>query len=222
MNEKSSDQSTVEQFLIAEQANISQEFRRLRDEGIRRLSFFITLTSGILGGLLLLVDGSRLTNQAIHWVWIIALTALSFLGWETFRYLIFRDIGTDFNMRAMARIRRYFVDLCPSIKDYILWNTSDEPSHYVDISSTPSTIATISSIMSFLIAFDVGLIVNLFPTTTELAAAIGFLGFVVSVITLRLYAKRLYKSAVERARESISFYPIREDQLDSNNEKDEV
>ena len=43
-----------EEFLLIELSEMYQEFRRLRDEGVRRLNFYITLVSGFLGALLIL------------------------------------------------------------------------------------------------------------------------------------------------------------------------
>ena len=56
---KKNEQSAIE-FLIAEYNEISQETRRLRQEGIVRLNFFIAITSSILAVLVFLSQSGAL------------------------------------------------------------------------------------------------------------------------------------------------------------------
>lgn len=200
-----------EEFLLIELSEIYQEFRRLRDEGVRRLNFYITLVSGFLGALLILMQFSAISGQTLHLVSIVALGLLFLLGWDTFRYLISRDIGSDFNMRAMARIRHYFVRLDPKLEDYVLWDTNDNPSFYVDRKLLPMTVTTMSILMGLLVALAVGAMTDLLAAHIILTITAGLVAFILVFGVLLLYARWRYKRAHQVARRLVKFPALEED-----------
>jgi hypothetical protein len=199
----------LEDFLIAEYSEVFQEFRRLRTEGISRLNFFVTLSTGILGGIIVLLQVSSLTALALQLITVIALSLLLLLGWDVFRYLISRDISSDFNMRAMGRIRRFFVDNNPMAVDYFLWNIDDLPAHYLGKGRPLSSI--ISTIVYFwgaLLALDVGALLSVFTNQVEVIFGVGFICFVASIPLLRSYAKKRLLGEYEKALASSKFRDI--------------
>ena len=100
----------LEEFLIAEFSQAFLELRRIRTEGITRLNFFVTLTTGVLGGIVFIIQLSSISPLARQLMAALGISLLVLLGWDVYRYLIFRDTSSDFNMRALGRIRRFFVD----------------------------------------------------------------------------------------------------------------
>src|SRR5438552_15486139 len=94
----------LEEFLIAEYSQAFLELRRIRTEGITRLNFFVTLTTGVLGGVVFIIQLSSISLLARQLMAALAISLLLLLGWDVYRYLIFRDTSSDFNMRALGRI----------------------------------------------------------------------------------------------------------------------
>jgi hypothetical protein len=192
-------------FMIAEYSEVFQEHRRLRDEGIKRLNFFVTLSTAVLGGLVLLSEISSFMQSAFRWIVLLSIFLLLILGWDVYRYLVSREISSDFNMRTMGRIRRFFIGDDPRIADYFLWNTHDEPSIYVKKRSLSSLITTISFFLSALLAFGVGVLLSFYLSRLEPVFGVGILVFVAGTLLLRTSAQKRIKSAGEQALASMKF-----------------
>ena len=90
------------EFLLAEFNQITEETRRLREDGLNRLNFFITLTSSVLAGLVLVSQINVMSAFNLQMVSIGALIFLILMGWSAFRFTISRDINTDLNIRQDA------------------------------------------------------------------------------------------------------------------------
>jgi hypothetical protein len=121
----------VVEFLMAEYDVISQDFSRLRNEGLNRLNFLITLTSGIIGGLVLLSQTTSASDTSIRLISMGSLILLLIVGLDTFRFAVQRGISTDRDVRALGRIRRYFVEQDPSLDNHLTWQTHDEPTRWI-------------------------------------------------------------------------------------------
>ncbi len=192
-------------FLIAEYSEIFQEYRRLRDEGIKRLDFFVTLTTAVLGGLVVLSEISTSIQPTLPWIAVLSIFLLLILGWDIYRYLVTRETSSDFNMRAMGRIHRFFIGNDPLIADYFMWKTDDEPSIYVRKKSLSSLITTMSFFLSALLAFGIGVLLSFFSSRWELVFGVGLLVFLTGAFLLRADAKKRIKKAGEEAYASRKF-----------------
>ena len=96
------------EFMLTIYNQITEETRRLRTEGLSRLNFFITITSSVLAGLIVLVQINTANPRNTQFFSVGALIFLILLGWNVFRFTVSRDISTDLNIRATGRINRYF------------------------------------------------------------------------------------------------------------------
>jgi hypothetical protein len=202
--EKRNQEQKAVEFLIAEYEQIFEEFRRVREEGINRLNFFITITSSILGGLLLISQISPGSTTFLQFVALGVLLFLLLIGWEVFRFAISRDVNTDFNLRAMARIRRFFVAQNPSIKKHLSWGDDDEPTAW--ITSNSSNIRRIvQAILSLLFSLTVGLVVDLLSNALVLSIVFGALAFSAAWLFLRAYSARKFNKASKIASQSVRF-----------------
>lgn len=189
-------------FLLEQFKQIDAERMRLRGEAVQRLNFFLTLTSAILGGLVLL--GSPNNSARTDYISLAALTFLSIIGWYTFHYIVSRDINTDSLLRANGRIRRYFVDRDESIQDYLIWQAHDEPTPY--ITKNNSTIRrTVQAVLSFLLAFTVSLLTSLSGRTAVVTVMVGIGAFLLLLVGLELYAAKLFRNAVKQAHLQVKF-----------------
>jgi hypothetical protein len=197
-------QDHVVELLMAEYDAMTQEFRRLRSEGLNRLNFFITLTSAVIGGLVLLNQAGPAPSRFIDFASIGSLTFLLLIGLDTFRFAISRDINTDLNLRAIGRIRRFFAHQSPSLEKHLTWQNHDEPTKWVT-SNTSGIRRTTQSILSLLFALLVGLIANLVTTDSRVLIAVGVVVFVVTLLGFRGYASWRYQKATESALKSVRF-----------------
>lgn len=200
----SEDQNSSAEFLLTEYNQITEETRRLRGEGLSRLNFFITITSTALAGLVVLGQSSTASDTTVQLVSVGALIFLTLLGWNAFRFIISRDISTDFNIRANGRIHRYFIERDPSISKYITWQDHDEPTSWI-ANNTSNLRSTSQSILSSLCALNAGIIANLIFTNLYWSIAIGIIFFLITLMVLNRYAKMRFKAAKEKAQKSIRF-----------------
>lgn len=202
------EQESVEQgtfaFLIAEYNEISQETRRLRQEGITRLNFFITITSSILAVLAFLSQNKAIDSIVFQAVAIGVLLLLFFVGLDTFRFTIRRDIHTDLNIRAVARIRRFFAIQNPNIQEHLTWQDHDEPTPWVT-NNNSNVRLTAQYILSFICALTTGLILNLTRVNVIVSIIIGVILLIASFIILESYATKQFKYASLEAKKSIKF-----------------
>lgn len=197
------EQSTVE-FLIAEYNEISQETRRLRHEGIARLNFFITITSSTLAVLAFLSQSQGMADLVFQGAAIGVLLLLFCIGWDTFRFTIRRDEHTDFNRRAIARIRLFFATQDPQIKPYLTWQYHDEPTHWVT-RNTSNVRLTAQYILSFICALISGLILNIIGVPPIITTVVGIGILVISFISAQSYAKKRFRIACQEAKASVRF-----------------
>lgn len=119
-------------FLLKELELMEAETKRLRAEGPARLQFLFTITSAVLGSLLVLAGLEGLTEQQILAAAIVASFMLLMFSLLTYEYLIGRDISSDRTVRATSRVRRYFLERAPELKQYISWQTEDGPTQWVE------------------------------------------------------------------------------------------
>lgn len=203
-----SDKENVEQgaveFLIAEYNEISQETRRLRQEGITRLNFFITITSSILAVLAFVSQNKTMAGIIFQFVASGVLLLLLFIGLDTFKFTIRRDINTDLNIRAVARIRRFFAIQNPKIQQYLTWQYHDEPTPWVT-DNTSNVRLTAQYILSFICALMAGLLFNLIGVKLTVSIVIGVVVLVASFLIFQDYATRQFKRASIEAKQSMKF-----------------
>jgi len=188
------------EFLLREFDNMEAERARVKSEAVQRLNFFLTITSGILGGIALF---GQYSNTKLEYLFFSALLFLSVIGWQTFDFMIGRDINVDRILRAIGRIRRYFADNDPAIISYLSWQTDDEPSSL--LSRNKSAVRrTTQSILAFLLALAIGFSVAFF-TASDITVIIisGIASFFVLVIALEFYATNKFKAAAKEAQSKV-------------------
>ena len=200
---KKNEQSAIE-FLIAEYNEISQETRRLRQEGIVRLNFFIAITSSILAVLVFLSQSKATTDAFFQISAIGVLSLLLLVGLNTFSFTIGRDISTDLNIRATGRIRRFFSQQNPEIQEYLTWRCHDEPTSWIT-NNTSGLRRIVQYILSSICALITVLLLNLVGTNLGISTVVGVAILIISFICFRGYAVRKFRQASISARKSVRF-----------------
>jgi hypothetical protein len=204
MLDKENSEKNAVVFLIAEYNEIAHETRRLRQEGITRLNFFITITSSFLAVLVFLSQSKATFGVSFQIAAIGVLLLLLLIGLDTFDHSIRRDIYTDFNVRAMARIRCFFATQNPEIKQYLTWQYHDEPTLWVTRNNS-NVRKTVQYIVSAVCALTIGLVVNLIGFNPVISTIIGGVMLVVSFIGFRGYASKRFRQANIDAEKSTRF-----------------
>lgn len=204
MSGNEGNERSATEFLIAEYNEISQDTRRLRQEGIVRLNFFITITSSILA-VLVFLSQSKLTTDAFFRVAAIGVLCLLLLvGLDTFSFTIGRDISTDLNVRATGRIRRFFSQQNPEIQNYLTWRCHDEPTTWIT-NNTSGVRRIVQYILSSICALITGLALNLVGANSAISIIFGIIVLISSFLGFRSYVMRRLKQASIAARKSVRF-----------------
>jgi len=200
------EEQKVIDFLLAEYNKLHDELNRLRDEGMKRLNFFITMTTSVLGGLVILGGWKVISVTQFHLIAIVALLFLLIVGWGVFRFSIYRDIDIDFQLRSIARIRRYFITLDPNMHRFLSEEKiDDEPTRYITGENVSSFRTTTHTIISLFFSAIAGLIVNIFMDNIITSIVTGLVGFILVFFAIDNYIKNMLKKALENAKNSIQF-----------------
>ncbi len=118
-------------FLLQEYSSIEADTQRLRQEGATRLNILIALVGASLAAAIAALTSGSLTHSAKEVIGYGLLAIVGIFSLLCYKYFIDREITTDGNFRALARIRRYFVDQQPLIVPYVAWGTHDNATHQV-------------------------------------------------------------------------------------------
>lgn len=192
------------EYLIAEFTEIFAEFRRVRNEGIKRLNFFITLISAIFAGLIFVFQLTTISLLHKKLIFISSFIFMMIIGFEFYRYLISRDISSDFNMRAMSKIRSYFISKDPNIHQYILWHKTDEPSFYLKRERLPSIISTMSLIISLMISCTFSMILSFKINDWYILLSLALIILIIFLFLSHKYAKNKFDNALLKINSELS------------------
>lgn len=195
--------SSIE-FLLAEFQEMNEQLRRQNDEGLHRLNFFIALTTSILASLVALTEFSSILPEIFQVVSIGALIFLLIIGLGMHQFMLKRGVRNDRNVRAINRIRRFFVDQNPRILPYLILPTHDEPTGWIT-NNRSSNRSTTQIIVALIFALLIGLVLNLTVSQWSITISAGVLGFIVGYQLLRIYANKQYKLAADEARREMRF-----------------
>ncbi len=177
---------------------MESEIKRLRAEGPARLQFLFSITSALLGSLLVLAGLKALDIELARRAAILTSFLLFSFSLVTYQYLIGRDISCDRNARATARIRRYFLERSPNLQRHISWQITDAPTQWLRVDNSGVRRMTIL-ISSGLAGLFGGLSFFELWRNVALSYAAGFLGGVLVVGSLRQWASRRFTTALTAA-----------------------
>jgi hypothetical protein len=192
-------------FMLAEYRVLQERFLSLRDEGLNRLNFFITLTSVITGGVLIFANNSNFSSQFVQILIVVAFFVLSIIGGDICGTLAARDRATDRVERGMTRIRHYFVQKDPSLSNFLIFAYHDDPTRYVTVTSGAGVRRSAQAIQSFIVSIIVGISANLGNLRIEYVGLLSILAFIVNFLILETRARKTYKDALIKAKNDAKF-----------------
>jgi len=100
-------------FLLEEYRHLTESFLRNEELGERRVSFFITLTTAVIGASVAFQE--VLGGTVDPSLFLLGLLAILLFGIATLVRMIHRNLKTHEYLRALGRIRRFFADRDPGI-----------------------------------------------------------------------------------------------------------
>jgi hypothetical protein len=111
------------EILLADFRYVSECFWRNEELGDRRVNFFITLTTAVIGASVVLVreDISKLSDRVVA-VFFLALAALLLFGILTLVRMIRRNLETDKYKLRQDRLRLYFAVRDPNIREHLAFD----------------------------------------------------------------------------------------------------
>ena len=154
-------------FMLEEYKHHFAEFERSEEIGEHRVNFFITLVTAVFGALGVLVfENGDFDINKYYLIINAALLAILLFGILTLARMIRRNLVSHEELRAMGRIRRYFVEKDPYIKDFLYYKPRDDKpvrkKEWRDLASigTGGLVETVMLINSIIVAILLVLIIH--------------------------------------------------------------
>jgi Flp pilus assembly protein TadB len=139
---------------------------------------------------------------------IAAFLLLSFVGFTTYSFALSRDINTDYNIRAVARIRRAFVDHYPVTQGYLTWRQDDEPTAWVT-RNTSNVRRTAQTLLSVIVGAPIALVMKTLVASWTVAILTAIIGFGVMLVLIQRYNKVRFRAAEEAGFKTVRFPKVK-------------
>jgi hypothetical protein len=190
-------------FLLEEYKALEGRFQNYRIEGVSRLNSYLTLTSVLGGaGLFFLGNNTNISTAIAQPILIAVMLLLASVGFDTWYYILLRQITSDKIERGLSRIRHYFVEQDETISKYLVNSINDDPTSYVKYQNKSNGVRrTVQTIQAFTLSIAFTTASNLFMRQLGLWSIL--IGIVVFIIDFA-YFENSGKKSFERAQERVS------------------
>lgn len=197
-------------FLLEEYRYLTESFLRNEELGERRVNFFITLTTAVIGGLAAIwkVSDGGVDPKLIGF----GLVAVLLFGIITLVRIIRRNLVTDEYLRGLGRIRKYFADRDPKrdpeIQLFLPYPPYDDKARtkeWKDILSpgTGGLVEMVALVNSFILAALFMLLAHYRPWWV--IVPLGLIGFVVAWFYQFVYVMYRYDRQKKKIKQEIKF-----------------
>jgi hypothetical protein len=199
------------QFMLTEYNRITEVEIYNRNTGESRVKLYLTLVSLVGAGLVALRQATDIqktvASQEFYCVSFIALFFVSLVGIIVLKLLLERWRLTVIYLRKLARIRRWFTELDPTLHGGLAYSTDETKPTFASKGLLSSSLVTLILVVNGLpIAGSILFIVLLFKPTMSILSTIILCGIIVTVVWLLQLViawKRL--NSIEKA-ESAEFH----------------
>ena len=182
--------SSSENILLEEYRALQGDYIQQRGEGVTRMNFFITAMSVILGGVLVFVSGNNTTMISdFKLVLLVAFTIMITIGIDVYGFLTQRNINIDRDLRGMARIRSYFVNLDSDLENYFMNGIHDTPTDFLIAKGSGMRRST-EIIVGFLAGFASAILSSYYVASLEINIMIATIFTILTVSFLEYFARR--------------------------------
>jgi len=145
---------------------------------------------------------------------VILMFVLTWIGFDTWEYILTRQEISDRLERGLSRIRRYLFKRNKEVLDYLVNSINDDPTLYIVRQDHPNGVRrTIQTIQSTTLAIASAALLAIFGMRLELLFVFSLIVFSMNFIILIYIGRRRFKKAFERALAESKF-PIHEDKKD--------
>jgi len=197
-------ETSSQRILLEEYRALNADYLNLRSEGVNRVNFFITAMSVVLGGALVVASNNKLPILYFKLILSTAALILASIGLEIHSYLIHREISSDLLMRGLARIRNYFVELDPQIRDNFVTKVFDTATGSL-IHKRSGLRRTIQIIEGFLVGLIFTVLSTLLPISQIANIGFGVGVTILTIMLLEINARRKLNRAFKTATAEIRF-----------------
>lgn len=205
-----------ERFLTAHDEFMMTEYDRIKDSlkytsemGHNRMQFFVSVVSAVGAVLVVLFQTQGISHRLVQ-VLLILDVGLIVLGMMLFTRLTRRVVTKVQYFRALAKIRRYFVDQNPKIDDYLFYSANDdEPSFKYDHNASFSSLRLTAGLINSFLWAILSLCALYLAGNGNIAwwnyVNIGVITFALALIFHEFYSKKEFSAAEKKYEEKIDF-----------------
>lgn len=197
-------ETSSQRILLEEFKALHTDYVNLRGEGVNRVNFFITAMSVAFGGVLVFASNNNIPPTYFKYILLIVSLIMASIGYEIYNFLIQRDIASDRNIRGLGRIRRYFTQLDPDIKDYFINRLDDTPSGYLVYKSSRMR-RSLQILEGFLVGLVLAVISTFAPISVYIIGGIGIGSALLTVGLLEVNARAKLNKVIKSAEKDIRF-----------------
>ena len=182
--------SSSEHILLEEYRALQGDYIQQRGEGVTRMNFFITAMSVILGGVLVFASRNNMTMISDpKLALLVALAIMITIGIDVYGFLTQRNINIDRDLRGMARIRSYFVNLDPNLEKFFMNGIQDTPTAFLIAKGSGMRRST-GIIVGFLAGFASAILSSYYVSSLEINIMIAIIFTILTVSFLEYFARR--------------------------------
>ena len=190
VRKKSPLNSSSQSILLEEYRALQGDYIQQRGEGVTRMNFFITAISVILGGVLVFASRNNTTMISDpKLALLVALAIMITIGIDVYGFLTQRNINIDRDIRGMARIRSYFVNLEPDLENFFMNGIQDTPTAFLIAKGSGMRRST-GIIVGFLAGFASAILSSYRISSLEINITIAIIFTILTVSFLEYFARR--------------------------------
>ena len=202
---RNSTSSTSSQSILLEQFRaLNSDYIQQRGEGVTRMNFFIAAMSVVLGSALVFASGNNPTMIShFRLVLLAALVILATIGLDVYSFLIQRNIDIDRDIRGMAGVKIYFVNLDPSLEIFFVNGIHDTPTDFLTAKGFGMRRSA-EIVIGFLFGFVFAVLSSYFPLALEVNILIGVSMGILTALFLENNARRKLEKALRKAERELN------------------
>jgi len=168
------------------------------------MNFFIAAISVVLGSALVFASRNNQTMiPHFRLVLLSALVILATIGLDVYSFLIQRNIDIDRDIRGMARVKTYFVNLDPGLENFFVNGIHDTPTDFLTTKGFGMRWSA-EIIMGFLLGFILAVLSSYFPLALEVDIFIGVSMGIFTTLLLENNARRHLEKARRKAERELN------------------
>ncbi len=191
-------QKAAQDYLLQEHSSIETDTQRLRQEGATRLNILVVVIAAVATATATVVtshDVTLATKAAIGYGVLGSVLIYTLL---CYKYFIDREVVTDSNFRAASRIRRYYVDLYPTLESYLSWGTTDGATQHLKHNRS-FLLPAVRHLVAIQVAGGLATALVVAGLADWACVLLAVLSYALSTLVLWLWSARRFRRAASSA-----------------------